>query len=72
MLKSWKASRISDSVEAEMLCSFASLDCRGFFSVEGGGGAGAVGRRLGGYVDVSGEILEVGVEAYHSRDLGIQ
>ena len=42
-----KASAISDSVAAEMLCSLASLDWRGFFScigvvVEVGG------RRLGG------------------------
>lgn len=46
-VKREKASRISDSVEAEMLFSLAILEGRGFFS--GGLGAGAVGRRFGGY-----------------------
>lgn len=43
-----KASRISDSVWALMLCSLASLE-RGGFLVSVGGGGGAVGRRLGGF-----------------------
>lgn len=50
VLKSWKASRISDSVVAEMLCSLASLVRRGALSE---GGAAAVGRRLGGWTEVS-------------------
>ena len=42
-----KASLISDSVAAEMECSFARADWRGVFSLEGGGAAAP--RRLGGY-----------------------
>ena len=41
-----KASLISDSVAAEMLCSLARADWRGAFSLAAGVGAGA--RRLGG------------------------
>lgn len=52
-----KASRISSSVEAEMLFSFASLERGGCFWVEVGGG-GAAERRLGGLRLVSCQILD--------------
>ena len=64
VLKSWKASRISDSVVAEMWFSLASLVRRGALS-EGGGGT-AVGRRLGGWTEVSRRIASARV-AYHDR-----
>ena len=47
--KSAKASLISFSSAAVMLCSFASLDCRALGS---GADAAAGARRLGGYKDL--------------------
>ena len=43
-----KASRISDSVDAVMLCSFARAERRGVGSL---GAVGAGARRFGGYGD---------------------
>ena len=48
MAKREKASRISDSVDAVMLCSFARAERRGVDSL---GAVGAGARRFGGYED---------------------
>lgn len=47
LAKRVKASLISDSMAAEILCSLARADWRGAFSLGAGVGTGA--RRLGGY-----------------------
>ena len=59
-----KASAISDSVAAEILCSLASLDWRGFFSCVGAG-VEVGGRRLGGYSE--GRVSGRGTKAIRNR-----